>query len=345
MKKVSLLLTGLLAISTALTAQTTIEKRYDVTYSTGAIYDTLNNGATKIPLAVDWDDDDSGPLNIPFDFKYLNTVVNTVDVYTDGILSFNGLDMESISALNMDYESKGRGTIHYQTTGTTGNRVFKIEFRNVGRYEDLEDKDSLNFQVWLHESDNAIEIRTGFSNVPDSVFAASFMDVAVEGKEPITCGIIINEGDHISENEDSIAIQAVRFNAQGSLEDTLFTVQELMDDASIFEHLIMGKFPPQGSIIRFAPKDADTGTGIGSIDLNFAKIFPNPSRDGKYTVELKEQIANAHLTVFDMTGKKVHQEAINGDRIALDLSGLSSGQYFGQIKGAGKTGVFKLIKE
>lgn len=344
MKKTGLLLTGLLAISTALTAQTTIEKRYDVTYSTGATYDTLN-GAAKIPLAVDWDDDDSGPINIPFDFKYLNTIVNTVDVYTDGILSFNGLDVESISALNMDYESKGRGTIHYQTTGATGNRVFKIEFRNVGRYEDLDDNDSLNFQVWLHESDNAIEIRTGFSNVPDSAFATSFMDYVVGGKEPITCGVIINEGDYISENEDSIAIQAVRFNVQGALEDTLFTGQDLMDDESVFEYLIMGKFPPQGAIIRFAPKDVDTGTGIGNIDLNLAKIFPNPSKDGKYTIELKEQVADAHLTVFDMTGKKIHQVAINGDRTALDLSGLAAGQYIGQIKGTGKTGIFKLIRE
>jgi len=65
--------------------------------------------------------------------------------------------------------------------------------------------------------------------------------------------------------------------------------------------------------------DADTGLGI----------YPNPSPDGKVTVEALENLTDATIVLYDMTGKPVKiilAPTLNGQK-QLDFSGLPIGTY------------------
>ncbi len=174
------------------------------------------------------------------------------------------------------------------------------------------------------------------------MFANTFAESYDGDKEALMAGLLSNQGDSISSYFGNLGFHSTKLS-NGAFADTMLNYEQFLDeDEPTINTLLFGAYPPQGSIIRFVPKGGETS--LGNIDFNLAKIFPNPSKDGKYTIELKEQIANAQLTVFDVTGKQVFQKKIAGDKMQLDLSNLVPGKYFGKIEGAHKTGVFKLIK-
>lgn len=83
--------------------------------------------------------------------------------YTDSTdVSMNGLlaDIKSRSS---------HSGIFGKIDGSSGNRIVKLEWRNVG-FTNGPSTDSANFQIWLYESDGKIEFRYG----PSSVSNASY---------------------------------------------------------------------------------------------------------------------------------------------------------------------------
>lgn len=78
--------------------------------------------------------------------------------------------------------------ITYTLTGNTGNRIFKIEYANLGFWEEMNvygtNNDYANMQVWAYEADNSVELRYGPSKIinPQSYFffgdapAACYLD-------------------------------------------------------------------------------------------------------------------------------------------------------------------------
>lgn len=67
-------------------------------------------------------------------------------------------------------------------------------------------------------------------------------------------------------------------------------------------------------------------TGLG--------VYPNPSLDGKVTVETLENLTNATLVIYDLTGKPVFETAMPAlnDQIQFDFSFLPIGAYYIQVK-------------
>jgi hypothetical protein len=347
MKKTLLALLATTTIGMGMSHAQTPVKRYNATYSTGAAYAPLTN-ATDVGFAVDWDDTVSDAINLPFTFKYQNTPVSTVRIETYGSLFLNDLmhedvDMGHITGVYMDYVSAGRGKVFYTTTGTAGNRIFKVEYRNVGRYNDDNGTDTLNFQIWLYESDNAIEYRGGYSNVSDTMFAKDANDVLVGEKELIFCGLVSNPGDSIATTGGNAFLHAAQY-----LNNTFYNNAVLLSDLQtpnplIIEDLLYGAFPANGSVIRFVPVNPNS---ISKVDFDMASVYPNPSKDGKYSLTLKEAPqAGATLTIYDMTGKAVLNQSLNQASTAIDLTAYANGNYFGKISNGGRTGSFKLIKE
>lgn len=66
-------------------------------------------------------------------------------------------------------------------------------------------------------------------------------------------------------------------------------------------------------------------------------IYPNPSADGRVTIETIENLQNADVNVFSLSGQLLFssQVASFNERKALDLSGLSQGVYLIRVKSAG----------
>ena len=76
---------------------------------------------------------------------------------------------DEISAMEADIRPRSNGTayIAHTTDGTAGNRIFKIEYHNMGFNDDTTHADSASYQVWLYEN-GVIEFLYGPSSVRNS---------------------------------------------------------------------------------------------------------------------------------------------------------------------------------
>ena len=66
-------------------------------------------------------------------------------------------------------------------------------------------------------------------------------------------------------------------------------------------------------------------------------VYPNPSTDGTVTIETVEDLKNADVDVFSLSGQHLFtgQIPLLNERKALDLSGLSQGIYLVRVRSAG----------
>jgi hypothetical protein len=73
---------------------------------------------------------------------------------------------DEISPMEADIRPRSNGTayIAHTTDGRTGNRIFKIEYHNMGFYDDTTHNDSASYQVWFYEN-GVIEFLYGPSSV------------------------------------------------------------------------------------------------------------------------------------------------------------------------------------
>ncbi|UHG90957.1 sialate O-acetylesterase [Spirosoma oryzicola] len=66
-------------------------------------------------------------------------------------------------------------------------------------------------------------------------------------------------------------------------------------------------------------------------------VYPNPSTDGMVTVETEENLKDALVDVYSMTGQQLSSYVVPlfNERKAVDLSGLAKGEYIIRIRAAG----------
>ncbi|GAB4015409.1 T9SS type A sorting domain-containing protein [Spirosoma koreense] len=66
-------------------------------------------------------------------------------------------------------------------------------------------------------------------------------------------------------------------------------------------------------------------------------VYPNPSSDGRITLETIEDLSNAEVSVFSLSGQLLFTSQISSfnERKAIDLTGLSQGVYLVRVKSAG----------
>lgn len=72
-------------------------------------------------------------------------------------------------------------------------------------------------------------------------------------------------------------------------------------------------------------------------------ISPNPN-NGKFRIELNNSIKNTSIEVYDIVGKKVFEEVINGNSLSINISDQPNGFYFIKLNTNGKTIISKIIK-
>lgn len=108
-----------------------------------------------------------------------------------------------------------------------------------------------------------------------------------------------------------------------------------------------GKISIETGCSIVATTDNFSVTGLSTEDFsksNFS-IFPNPSA-GIFTIQTKNPINNANLTVADMKGRIVYQtNAKNLDSKTIDLNNLSNGIYILNISNANYNYSQKLVKQ
>ncbi len=141
-------------------------------------------GATSINNGEIWDEPDY-IVPLPFPFTLLGTDVTYLEFYGSGSLMRAPTEDPNVDAYVFSFETDlvDRGSfgsvslspISYKSTGTVGNHILKIEFKNAGSYYEMDENGTLdmfiNFQLWLFEGSNKIEFHFGNSSINDpSVF-------------------------------------------------------------------------------------------------------------------------------------------------------------------------------
>ena len=63
--------------------------------------------------------------------------------------------------------------------------------------------------------------------------------------------------------------------------------------------------------------------------LHLAMAYPNP---GSNVLNIRCGLRNAVLSVYDMQGRKIHQQEITDDVTSIDTSGWISGTYIWELK-------------
>ncbi len=87
-----------------------------------------------------------------------------------------------------------------------------------------------------------------------------------------------------------------------------------------------------------------TNVAINEIEENYLfRIFPNPTHTA-FTLSLNDEMQNAELKIFDVTGKIVFEEIINNQSLIINCK-FSAGLYFVRVTAAEKMYVKKLVLE
>lgn len=148
-------------------------------YVTGYTFSTFTPGMTPLSGGSSGPGGDNAHVDaaIGFPFSYLGTEYTQVRINTNGWMSLNLSGSDATSPKNIllfnsctpstvlapwwdDLNADGASTISYLTSGTSPNRVFTAEWKNILAYSSGATA-RLNFQVRLYESSNIIEFCYG----------------------------------------------------------------------------------------------------------------------------------------------------------------------------------------
>jgi hypothetical protein len=288
-------------------------------------------GSTSLNNGVVWDDPGyTIPLGFSFNIStYTFDTVYILDWSTGSIVSSNPVDGEIIpifSPITQDIIDLGYGTgisesnISYKTEGTAGSRIFKLEWNNVGFFNDTTEADFMNLQLWLYEGSNTIEYRYGASSINNPV--ESF-----EGET----GPQISLGTSYDSSTFLMADNGY-FLSENPANPTIITL--VAGDPVVFTAL-QGMMP-SGTVYRFIQQPL----GVSEFKTLDFEVYPNPVNA---YLNLNQLTDIQHISILNELGQNIKQ--IHGSSKGVDVSELQSGVYLIKIETSEGTGTQKFIKQ
>ena len=295
-------------------------------------FEELSNNYTELSNPVSLNDgliwDDPGyEVSIGFDFKLFNTLVSDL-TFEEGLgADLFSTDMnhaiwpatadiadrayiETITGDNLG-ATGSLSPISYLLEGDEGNRIFKLEWKNVGFYEDYEKNYFMNFQLWLYEGSDMIEVHFGASDVSNFFFSQEYNLIGFfkgNSWEPTLTGYILVEvGDSYSFN--------------------YYDFEEEEEDDQAFSSV-----PENGTVFRFYPEYAIDVIELGTENIN---IYPNPTSD--FLSIKNDKKVEMNYKIISIDGRTILQGKSSKQNMQIDLRSLDAGMYFFQQNTEGKS--------
>lgn len=287
---------------------------YTFSFSNGA-YTNLT-GTTSVNQGQVWDDP-SDLIPIGFNFTLYNQVIDTLDFSYGLGGSFSDLGQNYILApFDLDLIDRGdisgvsQSPISYKIEGAPGSRIFKMEWQNVGSYDEEDSlgtlNDYLNFQMWLYEGSNNVEYHFGNCN-----FNNTYNILSGWG---ITGGII------------------------GLYDDLYSDFYLLNGNASAptmtggFNNPCITGNPPNGIVYKFTYNPNAIGINENDNIIANVSLFPNPTSS---LINIKvngSKLINAELNIVDVFGRNIKTiKNIDKNEISLNCEEYADGVYFYQL--------------
>lgn len=318
-----------------LSAQTTNFTVSNGTYTDLVASTSLNNGLT-------WDDPQF-TIPIGFNFQYFNRSFSTIYISWDGyggllspdsvltgttsLLFAYGADIMDRGNLSGSNQPGSLSPISYKLSGLTGSRILKIEWKNVGFYSEIRDDsvstDFTNFQLWLYEGSNAIELHFG----PNSITQPSLCydgntgtNIALYPEYDLSNDSLLYGGFEVVGSPTFPGLVTVNTNTAGN-------------------NFINGPIP-NGMIYRF---ENNSVANDEVLENQFSmELLPNPAQS-YFEIQLDNPSVKVdQVMVTDLTGKTVMQ--LDGFDSKVDVSTLGAGTYFVTVSSKYASVTKKLVK-
>ena len=322
--KTKLLLFGIFCC-TIINAQT-----YDFNITNGNYTDLI--GSISLNNGQIWDDPNY-TIPIGFNFKYFDTIVDQIHINDwgyGGLLTMKLNDVGKqyiLSPYGTDIIDRGeadtiqptsQSNISYLQEGTIGNRILKIEWNNVGFYGEVDDletaNDFTNFQMWLHEGSNLIEVHFG----PKSILNPTLAFEGETGPSLLLSHSYDFDNDSILKTTYLLSGPPLAANM----------IQTIYSDS--IEGIFLDGIIPNGTIYQFTLNEISTA-GIGkekNLEIGFT-ISPNPASDFITVTNSSKQIDIVQANIINIAGKTVKTvKAIE----TIDISTLPTSLYILKIK-------------
>lgn len=233
---------------------------------------------------------------VSFDSLLISDLGCTVTGLENGVEIGGAINPSLTDIIDRGYDAGvTQSSITYTTDGFVGNRILKIQWKNVGSYGEYDlDGNSMyiNFQLWMYEQGDYIEVRYGASSISDA-------NVFYEGESGV--GVVIASSLFGSSPNDVYLTGSTNFPSQ----------------VSSFSY--MTGTPQNGQIYRFSPS---LSIGVDENSNRSLNVFPNPCRD---VLNIKNA-ESGELKVFDINGRVVVAQQINAME-QIEVSDLVSGSY------------------
>jgi Secretion system C-terminal sorting domain len=309
-------------------------------YSDLILSTSLSNGAT-------WDDPDY-TVPIGFTFYVYNDPLTEMTTgaglgalfvgpdYVSSptsILVANGADIID-RGYNFNLGSTptgGLSNISYLTEGVPGNRVFKMEWKNVGFYSELDDDgistDFTNFQLWLYEATGNIEIRFGPNSVTQPI-------LCYDGETGPFFGL------YADYDLNSLANLSSALELIGPANNP--TAQASIDPYLTFTDGTVSN----GRVYRYTRTLASLKDDL--YDESKFSVSPNPT-EGKIVVALSNKAQNqGQLIITNQLGQILETIDMGNEQktdYEFDLSSYEAGVYFVSINTEGQSMTKKIFKK
>lgn len=271
------------------------------------------SGSTSLNNGNLWDDDEF-TIPIGFDFTISTHTFNTIYIVewsAGGVLSSSPLDTGVLPVfvpIGQDIVSRfdangSTSPLSYKLEGIIGSRVLKIEWNNLGFFEDSTLNDFMNMQMWLYEGTNIIEYRYGSSaiNNPNESF---------EGETGPNVGLFTS----LDIDEFELLDNAYFLTGNTSNPDVVIVEAGGDGDGASLDGVI-----PDGTVYRFEPGILAT-TDLNTVDF---AMYPNPVEDS-FIIKTNSNVELVVIT--NNLGQKVLEldDAIK----SINISEIPSGIYF-----------------
>lgn len=275
---------------------------------TTATYAQLT-GATKINPNAYPDFVTKFEVTLPFNFTLYNKTATKLFLDDYGNIGFVTGVGKKIAAISTGLVAFGEFDnttgVFAKTEGMTGNRIYKIEFRKMQIYW-ADTVDYTNFQVWLHEGSNKIDIHYG----PRTDF-----DITAYEMEDPTVGVF--------EVDTATNAYSNSFFLQGNPSSPTLTVDT--PDAGI-PHNMDGHIP-SNTLYTFTRKNGNVSVQENPAGLFGAlSVYPNPSKGYDITVSVESNTLVTY-TLTDLQGKTILTKQGTETTTLLPTGQLATGLY------------------
>ena len=282
--------------------------------------------ATSLDGGQIWDDP-TWTVPLGFTFYTANDTITTLYVGELGTTVY-GIQDDSLSDIFLPYfddiANADNDTlvspVSYVVEGPPGSQICKIEWLNVGFYEDWAANgtytNTTSFQLWLYENSNIFEYHYGSSNITNASMIHMFGAPAAAFLENLNqnTGFDWDGFYSVTGNTDAPTI-------------TTLTTAEILGAQGIPSYALLNGEPAEGTVYRFAP----TFVGIEENSLATFDVFPNPTSGLLNVFNPTQETVVAQI--LSAEGKVIQIETLTSGRNAIQTENLSTGYYILRANG------------